>query len=126
GPLVLAVFLLVVWVCGVLQEDNIGMESSPLAPNPGSFKNFRRCIVECCLLLRFKYNNMLVEVCSNSLESAQSAQRGGADRIELCSELEVGGVTPSYGTIKLVLEELSIEVFVLIRPRSGNFTYSKQ
>lgn len=69
---------------------------------------------------------MLVEVCSNSLESAQSAQKGGAGRIELCSELEVGGITPSYGTLKLVLEKLSIEIFVLIRPRSGNFTYSDE
>lgn len=67
---------------------------------------------------------MLIEVCSNSLESAQSAEKGGADRIELCAELEVGGITPSYGTLKLVLESLSIKVFVLIRPRSGNFTYS--
>ncbi len=67
---------------------------------------------------------MLVEVCSNSLESAQSAEQGGADRIELCAELEVGGITPSYGNLKLVLEALSIPVFVLIRPRSGNFTYS--
>jgi len=67
---------------------------------------------------------MLVEVCSNSLESAQSAEKGGADRIELCAELEVGGVTPSYGTLKQVLKSLSIAVFVLIRPRSGNFTYS--
>jgi copper homeostasis protein len=66
----------------------------------------------------------LVEICSNSLESARSAEKGGADRIELCAELEVGGVTPSYGTLKQVLKSLSIEVFVLIRPRSGNFTYS--
>lgn len=69
---------------------------------------------------------MLVEVCSNSLESAQSAQKGGADRIELCSELEVGGITPSYGSVKLALKMLSIDVFILIRPRSGNFTYSEE
>ncbi|EKF54733.1 hypothetical protein I215_11115 [Galbibacter marinus] len=67
---------------------------------------------------------MLIEVCSNSLESAISAENGGANRIELCAELEVGGITPSHGTLKLVLEKLSIDVFVLIRPRSGNFTYS--
>ncbi len=67
---------------------------------------------------------MLIEVCSNSLESAINAENGGADRIELCAELEVGGITPSHGTLKLVLEKLSIAVFVLIRPRSGNFTYS--
>ncbi len=44
---------------------------------------------------------MLVEVCANSLESAMNAERAGADRIELCSELGVGGITPSMGLIKL-------------------------
>ncbi|MCX2678747.1 copper homeostasis protein CutC [Galbibacter sp. EGI 63066] len=68
---------------------------------------------------------MIIEVCANSVESALNAQKGGADRIELCGELEVGGVTPSYGVIALVREQLSIPVHVLIRPRSGNFTYTE-
>lgn len=67
---------------------------------------------------------MLVEVCCNSLESALNAQKAGADRIELCSELGVGGLTPSYGLLKLVKAELEIPINVLIRPRSGHFTYS--
>jgi len=67
---------------------------------------------------------MLVEVCANSLESALNAEKAGADRIELCSELAVGGVTPSYGLLKAVSEKISIPVRVLIRPRSGDFTYS--
>lgn len=67
---------------------------------------------------------MIVEVCANSLESALNAEKAGADRIELCSELGVGGITPSLGTIALVREKLSIPVHVLIRPRSGHFTYS--
>lgn len=67
---------------------------------------------------------MLVEVCANSLESALNAQTAGADRIELCAELGVGGITPSYGLISLVKEKLSIPVHVLVRPRSGHFTYS--
>ncbi|AEM70879.1 CutC family protein [Allomuricauda ruestringensis DSM 13258] len=67
---------------------------------------------------------MLVEVCANSLESALNAERSGADRIELCSELGVGGITPSAGLIKLVKKELNIPVHVLIRPRGGHFTYS--
>ncbi len=67
---------------------------------------------------------MLVEVCANSLESALIAQEAGADRIELCSELGVGGITPSYGLIKLAKERLNIPVHVLIRPRSGHFTYT--
>ena len=67
---------------------------------------------------------MLVEVCSNSLQSALNAEKAGADRVELCSVLGVGGVTPSYGLLKGVKERLSIPVHVLIRPRGGDFTYS--
>lgn len=67
---------------------------------------------------------MIVEVCANSFESAKNAQEAGAQRIELCAELGVGGVTPSYGMLKKVVGELSIPVNVLIRPRSGDFTYS--
>ena len=65
---------------------------------------------------------MLVEVCANSLESAMNAERAGADRIELCSELGVGGITPSMGLIKLVKKELNIPVHVLIRPRGGHLS----
>lgn len=67
---------------------------------------------------------MLVEVCANSLESAVNAQKAGADRIELCSELAVGGITPSYGLLKAIKKHISIPVNVLIRPRSGDFTFS--
>jgi len=77
-----------------------------------------------CLFLGFKDRNMLVEVCANSLESALNAQKAGADRIELCSELGVGGVTPSHGLLELVQRDLKIPVHVLIRPRSAHFTYS--
>jgi copper homeostasis protein len=68
--------------------------------------------------------NMKLEICTNSYQSAINAQDAGAHRIELCQELSVGGLTPSYGLIKQVVDALSIPVFVLIRPRSGNFTYS--
>lgn len=67
---------------------------------------------------------MLLEICASNYQSAINAQNAGAHRIELCSELAVGGVTPSYGLIKQTLKNLTIPVFVLIRPRSGNFTYS--
>jgi copper homeostasis protein len=67
---------------------------------------------------------MLLEICANSYQSAKNAQIAGAKRIELCSELSIGGITPSYGLIQQVIEELDIETFVLIRPRSGNFQYS--
>lgn len=67
---------------------------------------------------------MIVEVCANSLESAINAQEAGADRIELCVELGVGGLTPSYGLLKGIKKYISIPINVLIRPRSGDFTYS--
>lgn len=67
---------------------------------------------------------MLLEICANSYQSAINAEKAGAHRIELCSELAVGGITPSYGLIKKVMEDISIPVHVLIRPRSGDFSYS--
>ena len=69
---------------------------------------------------------MIVEICANSFESAMAAQSGGADRIELCTQLAVGGLTPSHHLIKKVVSELSIPIHVLIRPRKGNFCYSKE
>jgi copper homeostasis protein len=58
------------------------------------------------------------------MESAQAALNAGADRIELCAELSVGGVTPSYGLLKNVMENVPITTHVLVRPRSGHFTYT--
>jgi len=69
---------------------------------------------------------MLLEICANSYQSAKNAQEAGVHRIELCQELSVGGITPSYGLLKQVIDTLSISVFVLIRPRSGNFNYSEE
>lgn len=68
---------------------------------------------------------MILEICANSYQSAKNAQDAGAHRIELCQELSVGGITPSYGLLKQVIQNLSIKTYVLIRPRSGNFVYSE-
>lgn len=68
---------------------------------------------------------MIIEVASNSLDSARVAQKAGADRIELFSNSVLGGTTPSYGLLKSVMAELTIPVNVLIRPRGGDFLYSE-
>ena len=68
---------------------------------------------------------MKLEICANSYQSAINAEKAGANRIELCSELAIGGITPSYGLLKKVTKELSIPIHVLIRPRSGDFTFSE-
>ena len=65
----------------------------------------------------------VLEVAANSVASALAAEAGGAARVELCSALEVGGLTPSHATIALARERLRIPVFVLIRPRAGDFVY---
>lgn len=65
--------------------------------------------------------NIAVEICVGDLRSAIEAGEGGADRVELCDRLEVGGTTPSAGTIAEAVGRLTIPVHVLIRPRAGDF-----
>lgn len=66
----------------------------------------------------------LLEVAANSVASALAAQEGGAARIELCGALELGGLTPSHATIAMARARLDIPLYVLIRPRSGDFLYN--
>jgi copper homeostasis protein len=67
---------------------------------------------------------VILEIAANSVASALAAQEGGADRIELCAALELGGLTPSHAQIALARERLRIPLYVLIRPRAGDFLYS--
>ncbi len=68
---------------------------------------------------------MILEVCVDSFKSLLTAKAAGADRIELCSALSLGGLTPSYGLMEQAIEVKDIEIFVMIRPRSGDFLYDE-
>ncbi|MHB1057186.1 MAG: copper homeostasis protein CutC [Rhodanobacter sp.] len=67
---------------------------------------------------------MILEVAANSVASALAAQEGGAGRVELCTALELGGLTPSSGQVAMARERLAIPLYVLIRPRAGDFLYN--
>ena len=69
---------------------------------------------------------MIIEVCTESYEYALKAEKAGADRIELCKDLHLDGLTPDYESAKKTINKLSIPVFILIRPRDGDFVYSNE
>lgn len=68
---------------------------------------------------------ILLEVCVQSSADCAAAQRAGADRVELCQALDVGGLTPSQGAIAASLESTDLPLIVLVRPRPGDFVYTQ-
>ncbi|WP_195983708.1 copper homeostasis protein CutC [Clostridium sp. D33t1_170424_F3] len=69
-------------------------------------------------------NHFILEVCVDSIASAEAAMRGGADRLELCTGLVVGGLTPSLSFLHQVKERTDMRTHVLVRPRFGDFCYT--
>lgn len=70
-------------------------------------------------------SNYIIEIATSDLETTRSAVEGGADRIELCANLAEGGTTSSPGILRKSRELFSVQLFPIIRPRGGDFLYSK-
>jgi len=66
------------------------------------------------------------ELCAETLQACLAAGEGGANRIELCSALSEDGLTPSHGLIRAAIEQSGLPVYVLLRPRGGNFHYTPE
>ena len=68
----------------------------------------------------------MLEICVFNIAAAIAAEKAGADRLELCENYDNGGTTPSYGTLKLIRRHINIPVFVMIKPRGGDFYFTEE
>jgi copper homeostasis protein len=82
------------------------------------------CVAAAHVLPPQLFRIVLVEAAIESLADALAAERAGAQRVELCAQLAVGGITPSGGSIRAVLSKVRVPVHVIVRPREGGFAYS--
>ena len=71
-----------------------------------------------------KEETFVLEIATSDFETTKSAVEGGADRIELCANLNEGGTTPCYGTIYQCRERFDVLLYPIIRPRGGDFLYT--
>jgi len=71
-------------------------------------------------------SSILLEVSVETAQAAVAAERGGAQRIELCAQLNVGGLTPSEKLVRLTRESVRVPIFAMIRPRPDDFVYSQE
>ena len=71
-------------------------------------------------------SDYILECCVDCVASACAAQKGGANRLELCSGMIIGGTTPTTGLLSSVKEYVDIPVYVLMRPRFGDFLYTEE
>jgi copper homeostasis protein len=69
-------------------------------------------------------NSFLLEITVTSIEAALAAERGGADRVELCADLPSGGLTPAFELMHNARAALRLPIFVMVRPRAGDFSYN--
>jgi copper homeostasis protein len=97
------------------------MSGSTIAPEEKSAKNTQNPTQ---FIMSRPAKTVLLEVAIASVEDAVTAQAGGADRLELNTALLLGGLTPSLGMLLEVKAAVTLPVMVMIRPRSGGFTYS--